>query len=66
MDYWNVSMTPLNFLLPIKDCFFKQACPTKKPDYTFIGRSFRVIKTIPKNLWCLHPKRKARDEAAGV
>jgi hypothetical protein len=45
---WNVSMTPFHYLPANQTSLFSLVRPTKKPDTTFIGRSFRVIKTSPK------------------
>ena len=47
-------MTPFHFLLANQSLSSQiglRTCtlPTKKPDSTFIGRSFGVLKTIPKN-----------------
>ena len=41
-------MTPFHFLPANQALLLSVARPTKKPDKTFIGRSFGVIKTIPK------------------
>jgi hypothetical protein len=53
-----VLMTPFTFFCQSKLIFSDETCPTKKPDYRFIGLpwqtalglSFRVIKTIPKKI----------------
>jgi hypothetical protein len=43
-------MTPFHSLPANQAALFSLARPTKKPDITFIGHSFGVIKTIPKVL----------------
>jgi hypothetical protein len=51
-------MTPSNFFCQSKLIFSDETCPTKKPDSTFSGHSFRVIKTIPKNLLFSYERRE--------
>jgi hypothetical protein len=44
----DVSMTPFHFIPANQASLFSSARPTKKPGYTFSGRSVEEIKTIPK------------------